>query len=229
MKVAVLDVYNNKVVLIENNGVGYLWLYYTVTINPDPTNIHGADIDDDGDIDLVISHNPPKLAPFVTILRYLKDINGDSLPDMMTVYKNFIYTATNTNTGPCFFAGKNTQYTATDGSVFSSIVAEDINADGDVDLVAANRTNNNIVVLRNKQICCHGTRGNVNWSADDFVDLSDLSALICYLTGCGYVLECPAEADVNGDNKIDLTDLSCLKSYLTGGGYQFPSCPSCGL
>ena len=71
--------------------------------------------------------------------------------------------------------------------------------------------------------CCVGTRGNVNGAG--VVDLSDLSSLVSYLTGGGYVLPCPEAANVNGVGVVDLSDLSSLVNYLTGGGYAFPSCP----
>jgi hypothetical protein len=71
--------------------------------------------------------------------------------------------------------------------------------------------------------CCLGTTGNVNGSG--IVDLADLSALVSYLTGGGYVLPCVPEANVNTTGIVDLADLSALVSYLTGGGYVPPSCP----
>ena len=71
--------------------------------------------------------------------------------------------------------------------------------------------------------CCTGTTGNVNMVG--IVDLSDLSALVSYLTGGGYVLPCVLEANVNNTGIVDLSDLSALVSYLTGGGYVLPSCP----
>ena len=71
--------------------------------------------------------------------------------------------------------------------------------------------------------CCAGVRGNVNYSG--IVDLSDLSALVSYLTGGGYALPCPDEANVNAVGIVDLSDLSALVSYLTGGGYTLPNCP----
>jgi hypothetical protein len=57
------------------------------------------------------------------------------------------------------------------------------------------------------------------------VDLTDLSALVSYLTGGGYVLPCPQEANVNNVGIVDLSDLSAIVSYLTGGGYVLPLCP----
>jgi len=71
--------------------------------------------------------------------------------------------------------------------------------------------------------CCTGTTGNVNMTG--IVDLSDLSALVSYLTGGGYVLPCVPEANVNNAGIVDLSDLSALVSYLTGGGYVLPNCP----
>ncbi|PWB70449.1 hypothetical protein C3F09_09040 [candidate division GN15 bacterium] len=70
--------------------------------------------------------------------------------------------------------------------------------------------------------CCVGTRGNVNYVG--IVDLSDLSALVSYLTGGGFMLPCPSEGNVNGSGIVDLSDLSALVSYLTGGGYILPTC-----
>lgn len=71
--------------------------------------------------------------------------------------------------------------------------------------------------------CCTGTTGNVNMAG--IVDLSDLSALVSYLTGGGYVLTCVPEANINNSGIVDLSDLSALVSYLTGGGYVLPNCP----
>jgi len=71
--------------------------------------------------------------------------------------------------------------------------------------------------------CCVGTTGNVNMTG--IVDLSDLSSLVSYLTGGGYVLPCVKEANVNAAGIVDLSDLSALVSYLTGGGYILPGCP----
>lgn len=70
--------------------------------------------------------------------------------------------------------------------------------------------------------CCSSKTGNVNYAS--IVDLSDLSALVSYLTGGVYVLPCPNEANVNAIGIVDLGDLSALVSYLTGGGYMLPNC-----
>lgn len=71
--------------------------------------------------------------------------------------------------------------------------------------------------------CCQGATGNVNMTG--IVDLSDLSSLVAYLTGAGYVLPCEREANVNAAGIVDLGDLSALVSYLTGGGFTLPACP----
>jgi hypothetical protein len=71
--------------------------------------------------------------------------------------------------------------------------------------------------------CCIGKRGNVNCSGG--IDLADLSALVSFLTGGGYVLCCQIGSNVNGNGAVDLADLSALVSYLTGGGYVLVNCP----
>jgi hypothetical protein len=71
--------------------------------------------------------------------------------------------------------------------------------------------------------CCQGTTGNVNMTG--IIDLADLSSLVGYLTGGGYVLTCQSAANVNGTGIVDLADLSSLVSYLTGGGFVLPNCP----
>jgi plastocyanin len=71
--------------------------------------------------------------------------------------------------------------------------------------------------------CCVGKRGNVNMTS--IVDLSDLSSLVSFLTGGGFVLPCVDAANVNGSGIIDLSDLSALVSFLTGGGFVLPNCP----
>ena len=71
--------------------------------------------------------------------------------------------------------------------------------------------------------CCVGTRGNVNITG--IVDLADLSALVSYLTGGGYVLPCPNEANFNAEGIVDLSDLTMLVFYLTGEIYGLKECP----
>lgn len=71
--------------------------------------------------------------------------------------------------------------------------------------------------------CCIGKRGNVNMAGG--IDLSDLSALVSYLTGGSFVPTCTDAANVNGAGGVDLSDLSSLVSYLTGGTFQLVNCP----
>ena len=71
--------------------------------------------------------------------------------------------------------------------------------------------------------CCQGSRGNVNLTGS--IDLSDLSALVSYLTGGAFVPTCTEAANVNAAGGVDLSDLSSLVSYLTGGAFLLPSCP----
>ena len=82
-------------------------------------------------------------------------------------------------------------------------------------------------ILTNLNICsscCVGRTGNVNMSG--IVDLADLSALVSYLTGGGYVLPCYGEANINAVGVVDLSDLSHIVCLLTGGDVcPLPNCP----
>lgn len=74
-----------------------------------------------------------------------------------------------------------------------------------------------------------GSRGSINGSLDNLVDLTDLSYVVAYLTGhFGSVgLACPDEANIDGRRIIDLTDLALLVSYLTlpPATMELPECP----
>ncbi|MFZ1683568.1 MAG: hypothetical protein WAU88_05485 [Candidatus Zixiibacteriota bacterium] len=72
--------------------------------------------------------------------------------------------------------------------------------------------------------CCTGMRGNVDGVG--IVELADLSALISYLTGGGYVPPCLDRANVNGQGVVDLADLSTLVAYLIGLPAVPAQCPS---
>jgi hypothetical protein len=101
----------------------------------------------------------------------------------------------------------------------------DLDDDSDNDVVFGyGETDGGNPVYFNETIrcCCVGVTGNVNMTG--IVDLSDLSSLVSYLTGGGYVLPCNDEANVNASGIVDLADLSSLVSYLTGGGYVLSTC-----
>jgi hypothetical protein len=82
--------------------------------------------------------------------------------------------------------------------------------------------NANLLTVRPPS-CCQGRRGNVNMSG--VIDLADLSALVSYLTGGGFVLPCYEAADINGNGVVDLGDLSCVVDMFTGGFCQGAPCP----
>ena len=79
-------------------------------------------------------------------------------------------------------------------------------------------------------ICCLGTRGNIDNSPDDKVDISDLSVLIGYLYLGNYsTLPCFAEADLDQppDDAVDISDLARLIDYLYihPGATPLSQCP----
>ena len=102
----------------------------------------------------------------------------------------------------------------------------DIDSDGDLDLFTG-EGDGGLNFYLNDGICCVGTRGNVNLSPDDLVDLSDLSRLINYLMPpeAPADLGCPSEADLFEISRatVDLGDLIYLISFLTSS-FPLPNC-----
>lgn len=74
--------------------------------------------------------------------------------------------------------------------------------------------------------CCTGFRGNVNLSADDQVDVDDLSLMVEHLFTTGTPLPCPNEADLVGDqpSHVDISDLVSLIGYLFMRPQYLPRC-----
>lgn len=73
--------------------------------------------------------------------------------------------------------------------------------------------------------CCIGSRGNVDGSAGESPNVSDLTFLTAYLFSSGSVPPCPEEADMNGDGSINIQDMTYLVAYLFSGGPAPAACP----
>ena len=62
--------------------------------------------------------------------------------------------------------------------------------------------------------CCVSTRGNVNCSPGNTIDISDLTALVDHLFITFGPLCCVDEADTNGDCVVDVSDITVMVNYL---------------
>ncbi len=72
--------------------------------------------------------------------------------------------------------------------------------------------------------CCHGTTGNVDGSSDGVVDISDVFAMVDFLSASIPLSSCPAANDVNKDGTIDISDLFAIIDFLSGTAL-LPACP----
>lgn len=74
--------------------------------------------------------------------------------------------------------------------------------------------------------CCIDTTGNVDYSADQLVDIADLTVLIEYLFVTFEPLPCPAEANTDGDvsHQVDIADLTALIDHLFISTLPLPPC-----
>ena len=75
--------------------------------------------------------------------------------------------------------------------------------------------------------CCIDDRGNFDGSPSEFVDISDLTALIEYIFAGGPIAACRFEGNMNGDAEevIDISDLTYLVEYIFAGGPHPAVCP----
>lgn len=73
--------------------------------------------------------------------------------------------------------------------------------------------------------CCVGTRGNVDYSAEDAVDIADLVYLVDYMFNGGSTPPCYEEANIDGAGSIDIADLVYLVDYMFTGGPAPGDCP----
>ncbi|MFZ5980137.1 MAG: SBBP repeat-containing protein [Candidatus Zixiibacteriota bacterium] len=74
--------------------------------------------------------------------------------------------------------------------------------------------------------CCIGDRGNVNCSAVEQPDISDITRLIDYLYLSHASLCCPDEADANGSGgEPDISDITALIDHLYISHRILPACP----
>ncbi|MBN1211519.1 MAG: C10 family peptidase [candidate division Zixibacteria bacterium] len=74
--------------------------------------------------------------------------------------------------------------------------------------------------------CCVGSTGNINCSASEIPDISDITRLIDYLYNSHAALCCPDEADCNGSGgEPDVSDITALIDHLYLNHNPLPDCP----
>jgi hypothetical protein len=74
--------------------------------------------------------------------------------------------------------------------------------------------------------CCIGRRGNIDGSADNVIDILDLTVLVAYMFKDSGLLPCPEAADVNGlPAPLDILDLVYLVDFMFRAGPEPVPCP----
>jgi hypothetical protein len=155
-------VYDGLVNVRRNDGTGRFGSPEVVGANRGPTSVAMADVDGDGDLDLLI----------VTIY----SVGGVSV---------------RLNDGSGHFSGDGL-YEVPVGSYPQNVVAADVDADGDLDLLTANRNSSTVSVRRNN--------GQGRFSGNQEVTVGGIPSRV-------------AVADVDGDGDLDF--LTSNNSYTT--------------
>ena len=81
-------------------------------------------------------------------------------------------------------------------------------------------------IIRAERCCIEPIRGNVDYNAEDTIDIADLVYLVNYMFNAGPPPQCDEEADLNGDSMIDIADLVYLTNYMFNGGPEPLPCQS---
>lgn len=82
-------------------------------------------------------------------------------------------------------------------------------------------------IIFNDPSCCLGIRGNFDNSADDNIDIIDLTDLVGYIFKGGDAPVCWFEGNIDGDEaeQIGISDLTFIVAYIFKGGPAPPACP----
>lgn len=198
--------------------------------------IKAADVDLDGDLDLVAAggrrrHEPAGIAIFTNAgdgtfsapeiheftgqfnVLELLDLDLDGLPEIVGALYFVGEMVVLRNLGEGRFETAGVFGQGVGGTV--QVEGEDIDGDGDVDLVSAHlNIKNSVTLLTNAtgqgfEVGCDPfLRGDVN--ADGAVSISDLIMLRRYMFGPGIHLTCADAADLSDDEAIDICDAITL-------------------
>ncbi|UCE67719.1 MAG: VCBS repeat-containing protein [Candidatus Zixiibacteriota bacterium] len=240
--------------ILFNNGEGVFSspFYYPIGMSYDIT---GADLNHDGFIDLAVPlFYDPGLCIFVNqgdgtfnntssytaenrlYSVFASDLNGDQSIDLTVGSTKVngnpeINTFLFNNNGDGTF-DLNSTFNIADDRRVQGIFASDIDLDGDLDLVAANRENRSITVLKNVPACGYVT-GDVNGS-ESYNGLDIIYAVNYFKGGPPPPYECECTAgntwyvvgDVNASCGFNGLDITYGVSYFKGGPPPQP-CADC--
>ena len=201
---------NGTLSILTNNGSGILALASTLGIGHGPGSIVAADVNNDGKVDLVMANwdngNGNTLSVWTnsgsglfvsnvtlnvgsgprTVIA--ADINNDGKLDLICANYGFSGNGNTltvlTNNGNGIF-GSNATYVVGSGSY--SVTSADLNGDGKLDLICANRGDNTLTILTNNGSGIFGSNATIN------VGVHPMSV---------------TAADLNGNGKLDLISVN---------------------
>lgn len=206
----ILGAISNKLIVYKNiDGLGNFEVMRVFTFGNSPIPTVPADIDADGDVDIVCFHtsnNRPKIVCFKnngagvfgeeqiisndavaimgTTLLYAEDLDGDNDEDIIVGYhlNNKITWLKNTDGNGTYSSPVTISVLA--GGI-TSIATSDIDNDGDMDIISASKNDNQVVLYKN---------------LDGLGSFSDENIILSNAVGSNSVLI----TDINNDNTDDI-------------------------
>jgi hypothetical protein len=218
---------SSSISVLTGNGSGFTPLATLSTggtLRPDGVTL--ADVDNDGDDDIIAATSDDVAGSFASLYRTLPagfggmtnfatngsnastivaaDMNCDGLPDLAVVNQDSNNVSVMGNLGNGLFGAAVLHAT---GVRPGEIAATDLDGDADMDLAVANRDSNNVSVLIN-ETCLPPIDADIN--NDGTVNIDDLLAVIGAWGACpAPPASCPGDiAPAGGGNgQVDIDDL----------------------
>jgi len=234
--------------VLISNGDGSFAPATQYQVGTEPLSVVSADVDGDGDNDLIVSAQSPDnvtillndgLGGFSNTESYsigfvrgisvsVADYDGDGDNDLAVGnWRDYLYGDPNISFG--FNDGSGTfllgdSLSLPGNQFYPVVISGDLDGDCDHDVAFVNQRDDSVSVMLNTTgpygCCMCPIRGNINYDPADAIDISDLVYLVSYMFSGGSEPACMEEANLNGDGSAvpDISDLVYLVSYMFSGG-----------
>lgn len=211
----------SSVVMFRGDPLFHFLPFEAIPAMASMTHAIGADVDGDGDVDLVgvaftegflrvalndggaeFSAQAPVTTSAGPLALVGADVDGDGAIDVVVLNRMAKSITLMRNDGAGVMTAEGEWST---GDTPNDIVAGDLDGDGDIDIVVASLADDGVYLHRNLT----SERGAADLNGDGVIDGADLAALLATWGACATA---PCAGDLNDDAMVDGADLAALLS-----------------